>query len=100
MAGRGSPYERVPYFYTDQFDLGMEYSGHSEGYDRVVYRGDVDKREFLAFWTKQGRVLAGMNVNVWDVVDPIQHLVRAAWKGKAVDLDRLADPSVPLDQLL
>jgi len=99
MAGKGAPYDRVPYFYTDQFDLGMEYSGHSEGYDRVVYRGDVEKREFIAFWTQGGRVLAGMNVNVWDVIDPIQALVRAGWTGTTVDLDRLADPSVPLEEL-
>jgi 3-phenylpropionate/trans-cinnamate dioxygenase ferredoxin reductase subunit len=100
MAGKGSPYERVPYFYTDQFDLGMEYSGYSEGYDQVVYRGDVDKREFIAFWTSGGRVLAGMNVNIWDVTDPLQAMVRAGWNGGTVDLDKLADPSVPLDELV
>ena len=68
----------MPYFYTDQYDLGMEYAGYVEpgGYDQVVFRGDKDKREFVAFWLSGGRVLAGMNVNVWDVNDAIQDLVR------------------------
>ena len=96
----GSPvvYDRLPYFYTDQYDLGMEYTGHvtSGGYDHLVIRGDLGKREFVAFWTLRGRVLAGMNVNVWGVVEPIQQLIRAA---HPVDLDRLADPGEPLADL-
>ena len=88
---------RVPYFYTDQYDLGMEYSGYVEpgGYDQVVFRGDKDRREFVVFWLSSGRVLAGMNVNVWDVNDAVQDLVRG---GQVVDPARLADASVPLDQ--
>ena len=76
----------------------MEYSGSigPDGYDRVVYRGDVAAREFMAFWLVAGRVLAGMNVNVWDVTSDIQELVRA---GATVDPDRLADPSVALADL-
>jgi 3-phenylpropionate/trans-cinnamate dioxygenase ferredoxin reductase component len=91
-------YDRVPYFFTDQYDLGMEYSGFAApgDYDEVVVRGDRDAREFVAFWLRSERVLAGMNVNVWDVTDPIQALVRA---GTPVDTTRLADPDVPLDQL-
>jgi 3-phenylpropionate/trans-cinnamate dioxygenase ferredoxin reductase subunit len=106
MLGQPVSYDRVPYFFTDQYDLGMEYAGWVPpgGYDRVVFRGDpsiVDGKmpEFVAFWTKGGRVLAGMNVNVWDVQDQIQDLVRAGYAGGTVDLDRLADPSVPLDSL-
>jgi 3-phenylpropionate/trans-cinnamate dioxygenase ferredoxin reductase component len=88
----------VPYFYTDQYDLGMEYSGHVDpgGYDRVVFRGDVPGREFLAFWIAGGRVLAGMNVNIWDVNDKIAAIVRS---GKPVEAARLADPDVPLEAL-
>ncbi len=99
MLGQEAAYDRVPYFYSDQYDLGMEYSGYVDpgGYDRVVFRGDVGKREFIAFWLAGGRVLAGMNVNVWDVTDPIQALVRS---GKSVDVSRLTDPQVPLDTLL
>ncbi|BAJ27661.1 hypothetical protein KSE_18360 [Kitasatospora setae KM-6054] len=83
---------------TDQYDLGMEYTGYAEpgGYDRVVFRGDVAGREFIAFWLAGGKVLAGMNVNVWDVTDPIRELVRS---GRPVDAERLADPAVPLGEL-
>ena len=93
-------YDRLPYFYTDQFDLGMEYSGYVEpgGHERVVFRGVVAAREFIAFWlAADGRVLAGMNVNVWDVNEQVQNLVRAA---VPVDLARLADPAVPLEDLV
>jgi len=98
MLGQDVAYDRVPYFYTDQFDLGMEYSGYVEpgGYDQVVFRGDVPGREFLAFWLGGGRVLAGMNVNIWDVNDKIAALVRS---GLPVDPVRLADPDVPLKAL-
>ncbi|MFE9424081.1 NAD(P)/FAD-dependent oxidoreductase [Kitasatospora sp. NPDC006697] len=98
MLGEDAVYDRIPYFYTDQFELGMEYVGYVEpdGYDRVVFRGDVPGKEFIAFWTKDGRVLAGMNVNIWDVTDPIRELVRS---GRPVDLDRLADQSVPLGEV-
>jgi 3-phenylpropionate/trans-cinnamate dioxygenase ferredoxin reductase subunit len=98
MLGQDVAYDHVPYFYTDQYDLGMEYAGYVEpgGYDQVVFRGDVDKREFIAFWLAGGRVLAGMNVNVWDVNDAIQALVRG---GLPVDPVRLADPGVALDQV-
>jgi 3-phenylpropionate/trans-cinnamate dioxygenase ferredoxin reductase component len=98
MLGQDVAYDRVPYFYTDQFDLGMEYSGHVDpgGYDRVVFRGDVPGREFLAFWLAGGRVLAGMNVNIWDVNDQIAALVRS---GKPVEAARLADPDVSLEAL-
>jgi 3-phenylpropionate/trans-cinnamate dioxygenase ferredoxin reductase subunit len=106
MLGEQVVYDPVPYFFSDQYDLGMEYAGFAAagGYDRVVFRGDpsvVDGKapEFIAFWAKDGRVLAGMNANVWDVNDDIQALVRAGYAGKAVDLARLADPDVPLGEL-
>jgi 3-phenylpropionate/trans-cinnamate dioxygenase ferredoxin reductase subunit len=103
MLGEEVVYDRVPYFYTDQFELGMEYSGYAEpgGFDRVVFRGGTSVSDgFIAFWTTDGRVLAGMNVNVWDVTDDIQKLVRAGYAGTGVDLERLADPNVPLGALL
>jgi 3-phenylpropionate/trans-cinnamate dioxygenase ferredoxin reductase subunit len=99
MAGADVRYDRVPYFFTDQYDLGMEYSGYVEpdGYDEVVFRGDVDRREFVAFWLGNGgRVLAGMNVNVWGVNDAIQALVRAS---EPVDKAALADLGTPLESL-
>ncbi|MFC6894767.1 oxidoreductase C-terminal domain-containing protein [Nonomuraea dietziae] len=75
MLGQEVVYDRVPYFYTDQFDLGMEFSGDTRGYDQVVIRGE--ELEFIAYWLREGRVIAGMNVNVWDVVDDIQRLIRS-----------------------
>jgi 3-phenylpropionate/trans-cinnamate dioxygenase ferredoxin reductase subunit len=99
MLGQDVTYDRLPYFFTDQYDLGMEYTGYVEpgGYDQVVFRGRTDTREFIAFWLADSRVLAGMNVNVWDVTDPIRALVTS---GHPVDPARLADPDVPLTDLL
>ena len=78
MLGRDASYEELPYFYTDQYDLGMEYVGHvSGGYDQVVVRGDLQARQFIAFWLKGGRVKAGMNVNIWDVTDSVKALIRS-----------------------
>ncbi|CAL9416010.1 Dicamba O-demethylase 1, ferredoxin reductase component [Streptomyces sp. enrichment culture] len=99
MLGRDVVHDRVPYFFSDQYDLGMEYSGWAPPgtYDQVVIRGDAGKREFLAFWVNEGRVLAGMNVNVWDVTDTVQRLIRSRAR---VDTEALADPHVPLDSLV
>jgi 3-phenylpropionate/trans-cinnamate dioxygenase ferredoxin reductase component len=96
MLGRSLPYARLPYFYSDQYDLGMEYSGLAVDWDRVVVRGDLTAREFIAFWLKDQRIVAGMNAGVWDVVQPIQALIRS---GRPVDPVRLADPDIPLDQV-
>ncbi|MEU6098665.1 FAD-dependent oxidoreductase [Streptomyces sp. NPDC047079] len=99
MLGREVTYDRVPYFFSDQYDVGMEYSGWAPpgSYDQVVLRGDAGKRHFIAFWLKKGRVLAGMNVNVWDVTERIQSLIRT---GAVVDAEALADPGVPLESLV
>jgi 3-phenylpropionate/trans-cinnamate dioxygenase ferredoxin reductase subunit len=99
IMGADEPFDALPYFFTDQFDLGMEYAGYvgSHGYDEVVVRGDLQNRELIAFWRRGGRVLAGMNVNVWDVVDDVQALIRSR---AVIDHDRLADPDVPLAELL
>ncbi|MGA5821743.1 NAD(P)/FAD-dependent oxidoreductase [Kitasatospora sp. NPDC094028] len=99
MLGRpDAVYDRVPYFFSDQYDLGLEYLGHVApgDYDQVVFRGDRAGREFIAFWLSGGRVLAGMNVNVWDVTDPIRDLIRSK---RVVDPAHLADPAVPLDKV-
>ena len=99
MLGQDAVYDRVPYFYTDQYDLCMEYAGYAApgGYDQVIFRGDVGKREFIAFWLSGGRVVAGMNVNIWDVNDAIQALIRS---GQPADPARLADPEIPLDDAI
>ncbi|MFI6600339.1 NAD(P)/FAD-dependent oxidoreductase [Nonomuraea sp. NPDC050536] len=77
MLGQDVVYDRVPYFFTDQFELGMEFSGDVTGYEEIVYRGSVEDLEFIAYWLRDGRVIAGMNVNVWDVVGDIQELIRS-----------------------
>ena len=98
MLGQHVEYNRVPYFYSDQYDLGMECAGLPlpGTYDQVVYRGDSDTLEFVAFWLKEGRLIAGMNVNVWDVNDDIQSLIRS---GKPLDTARLTDPAIPLPEV-
>jgi 3-phenylpropionate/trans-cinnamate dioxygenase ferredoxin reductase subunit len=98
MLGRGVSYDAVPYFFSDQYDLGMETAGLPEpgSYDRIVYRGDPEGREFIAFWLSGGAVVAGMNVNVWDVSDDIQALIRTR---RPVDESRLADPDIPIPAL-
>ncbi|MBV1851685.1 NAD(P)/FAD-dependent oxidoreductase [Catellatospora tritici] len=107
MLGQEVSYDPVPYFFTDQYDLGMEYCGWAGpgDYDRVVFRGDpavVDGKapEVIAFWLRGECVVAAMNINVWDVQDDLKALVRAGWAGRSVDPDRLTDPEVPLADLL
>jgi 3-phenylpropionate/trans-cinnamate dioxygenase ferredoxin reductase component len=96
MLGQPVSYDRVPYFYTDQYDLGMEYSGLGGPGDTVVTRGKPEDGAFIAFWLQDGRVTAGMNVNVWDVTDPIQQLIRSR---RQVPVASLTDPDTPLERL-
>ncbi|RJO70128.1 NAD(P)/FAD-dependent oxidoreductase [Nocardia panacis] len=94
MLGRVASYDRLPYFFTDQYDLGMEYTGDAAEATRVLVRGDMDKREFVAFWLDAAnRVQAGMNVNIWDATERIKELILSR---ESVDPARLADDSVPL----
>ncbi|UGS34507.1 NAD(P)/FAD-dependent oxidoreductase [Capillimicrobium parvum] len=97
MLGLDRPYDRLPYFFSDQYDVGMEYTGYAADWDEIVFRGDPATREFIVFWLAEGRVLAGMNVNVWDVTEPIGALIRSR---SVVDVRRLADPDVPLAELV
>lgn len=96
MLGNAEPYLRIPYFYSDQYDLGVEYAGYAPTWDRVVFRGEPASRAFVAFWLSDGRVVAGMNANVWQVNDAIAALVGS---GQNVAVERLVDPAVPLDDL-
>ncbi|HUH70191.1 MAG TPA: FAD-dependent oxidoreductase [Mycobacterium sp.] len=98
MLGNPGEYAELPYFFTDQYDLGMEYVGHAPSFERVVFRGDVTGREFVAFWLdSDNRVLAGMNVNIWDVLDDVKALIRSK---TPVDVDKLTDPQSSLADLL
>ena len=98
MLGQSVIYDRLPYFFSDQYDLGMEYTGYTdpEANHELVVRGDLDARQFIAFWLRDGRVVAGMNVNVWDVVEPIRDLIGC---DERVDATKLSDPDVPLATL-
>jgi 3-phenylpropionate/trans-cinnamate dioxygenase ferredoxin reductase subunit len=95
MLGGTGVYDELPYFYTDQYDLGMEYVGYVEpnGYEQLVFRGDRASREFIAFWLSDGRLIAGMNVNVWDVTDPIKAIIRSR---AVVDVATLTSEDTPL----
>jgi 3-phenylpropionate/trans-cinnamate dioxygenase ferredoxin reductase subunit len=96
MLGDETGYDRIPYFFSDQYDVGMEYSGHAPNWDEVVFRGDREGGEFVAFWLKDSRVIAGMNVNVWDVNEQVQALIRSR---REVDRAALASSDVSLEEL-
>ena len=93
MLGKNRPYVRVPYFYSDQYDVSMEYSGYAPAWDEVIFRGDVASQVFMAFWLKDRRVAAGMNVNIADAAGKISDLVSSR---RVVDKAKLADPDVSL----
>lgn len=95
ILGKDDVYDWLPYFFTDQFDLGMEYVGTNAPSDEPVIRGSLESGEFIVFWLRDGVVTAAMNVNIWDVTDVLRGIV-----GKSVDSDRLADPSVELTDLV
>jgi 3-phenylpropionate/trans-cinnamate dioxygenase ferredoxin reductase component len=97
MLDLATPYERLPYFFSDQYDAGMEYLGHAPEWDRVVFRGDPRTREFIAFWVKDDRVVAAMNMNVWDVVEPLRAIIGSR---RAVADERLQDTDVPLEDIV
>jgi NADPH-dependent 2,4-dienoyl-CoA reductase/sulfur reductase-like enzyme len=103
MMGKAAQLDAVPYFYTDQFDLGLEYSGYSTATPnaKMVLRGDPASRKFLAFWlipvsSTRGRVVAGMSVNIWDVQDDIKSLITSR---NEVQTLQLSDPDIPLSDL-
>lgn len=99
MLGLHAVHDAIPYFYTDQYDLGMELSGYAPLMKdaEVVVRGDLEAREFLAFWVRGERVVGGMNVNVWDVNQTVQELIRSE---KRIGAAPLRDQDVALEDLL
>jgi 3-phenylpropionate/trans-cinnamate dioxygenase ferredoxin reductase subunit len=96
MLGQPESHDRIPYFFSDQYDVGMEYSGYAMSWDQVVFRGQRETGEFVAFWLRDGRVVAGMNVNVWGVNEHVQALIRSRL---LVDVDTLTDTDIPLELL-
>jgi 3-phenylpropionate/trans-cinnamate dioxygenase ferredoxin reductase subunit len=97
MLGETVSYDRIPYFFSDQYEVGMEYSGYATEWDQVVFRGDRDSAEFVAFWVKDGLVVAGMSVNVWDANEHVQALIRSR---AVVNAAALRDPDTPLGSLV
>jgi 3-phenylpropionate/trans-cinnamate dioxygenase ferredoxin reductase subunit len=97
MLDQSAVFDEIPYFFSDQYEIGMEYGGHTPSWDEVVFRGDVDGREFVAFWLEDGRVVAGMNVNVWDVSETIRELIRSR---RQIDREALVDTDTPIDELV
>ena len=97
MLGESVSYDRIPYFFSDQYEVGMEYSGYATEWDEVRFRGNPAGGEFVAFWLKDRRVLAGMNVNVWDVNQHVQALIRSR---QPIDTGALSDPDTPLETLI
>ena len=97
MLGTPTAFTQLPFFYSDQYEFGMEYRGHATSWDQVVFRGDPASLEFCAFWLHQGRVLAAMNANIWDQGDVLNALLRS---GASPSPERLADPTVDLADLI
>lgn len=95
-AGHHDTYDRIPYFFSDQYDLGLEYVGYAGPDDRLAVRGDLESREFIAFWHHEGVITAAMSVNIWDVLEDLKQLITT---GRVVDPDRLTDPDVALGDL-
>jgi 3-phenylpropionate/trans-cinnamate dioxygenase ferredoxin reductase subunit len=98
LAGAGDRYDRIPYFYSDQFDLSLSYLGHVREWDELVLRGDRNVKEpkFVAWYLRQGTPRAALIVNDWDAEDPVREVIR---RDEPVDRDRLADPAVALAEL-
>ncbi len=97
MLGQNVAYHKVPFFYSDQYELGMGYRGWAPSFDEVVPRGDVTRRELIAFWMHHGKVAAAMNANIWDQGDSIEALISA---GRLIDTGRLADSDIDLANLV
>jgi 3-phenylpropionate/trans-cinnamate dioxygenase ferredoxin reductase subunit len=97
MLGRRERYDWLPYFYSDQYDLGMEYVGNALSWDEVVFRGDPSSREFITFWLKDERPVAAMNANIWDVNDDLRAVVAS---GRRIPVTRLRDVDIPLAELV
>jgi 3-phenylpropionate/trans-cinnamate dioxygenase ferredoxin reductase component len=98
LAGASERYDRVPYFFSDQFDLSLSYLGHVREWDELVTRGDqrVKQPKFVAWYLRQGIPRAALIVNDWDAEDPVREVIR---RGEPVDPDRLADDGVALAEL-
>jgi 3-phenylpropionate/trans-cinnamate dioxygenase ferredoxin reductase component len=98
MLGQDAVDVRPSYFFTDQYNLSMEYTGDigPAGYDRVIFRRYADPGQMIVFWLYEQRILAGMNINIWDVADDIERLIQSA---RPINADDLGNPAIPLATL-
>jgi 3-phenylpropionate/trans-cinnamate dioxygenase ferredoxin reductase component len=98
MLGQDAVDVRPSYFFTDQYDLSMEYTGDigPAGYDRVIFRRYADSGQMIVFWLYEQRILAGMNIDIWDVADDIERLIQSA---RPVNADDLGNPAIPVATL-
>jgi 3-phenylpropionate/trans-cinnamate dioxygenase ferredoxin reductase subunit len=96
MIGKAEPYAPVPFFWSDQYDLTMQYVGHATGRDEVIFRGDIASRKFLAFYVRDGRLRAALGINRFRDVSAARRIIR---DGIAVTPEQLADEQVDLRKL-
>jgi 3-phenylpropionate/trans-cinnamate dioxygenase ferredoxin reductase subunit len=96
MLGHKQAYDRIPYFFSDQYDFGMEYRGWSAATDEMVIRHGGSDNEFIAFWLRDSRVIAAMNANIWDQGETLETLILSETR---VDTARLIDPDQELSPL-
>jgi NADPH-dependent 2,4-dienoyl-CoA reductase/sulfur reductase-like enzyme len=85
LLGEDVAYRDVPYFFTDQYDLGMEYFGHpgSAGFDDLRIEDGPAEDAFAAYWSREGRVVAAMHVNEWDRSEELKQRVEEGLRAAA-----------------
>jgi 3-phenylpropionate/trans-cinnamate dioxygenase ferredoxin reductase subunit len=97
ILGEKKVYDKIPYFFSDQYDFGMEYRGWSTPQDEVVIRHGKSDKEFLAFWLRDSLVIAAMNANIWDQGDQLEALIHSR---TPVEKAKLSDPDHEITSLL
>lgn len=96
MLGGDTVYDRIPSFFSDQYDFTVEYIGHAPTWDQVVLRGDPAQRDFSAFWVRNGHVVAGMSANGHGSAETTSELIRS---DRMVDVAALSDESATIDEI-
>jgi 3-phenylpropionate/trans-cinnamate dioxygenase ferredoxin reductase subunit len=96
LLGKAVPFDRIPWFLSDQYDFQIDYTGYATQWDDVVFRGDPASGKFVTFWILEGLVEAGMSTNVPGMHEPIEALVRSR---RRVEIDALQDEDVPLEMV-
>jgi 3-phenylpropionate/trans-cinnamate dioxygenase ferredoxin reductase subunit len=97
IAGGHVPYTRLPYFWSDQYDVSLEYRGHAAGDDQAIWRGDRAGVRFSVFYLREGRVNAVLSMNDKETNEVGGKLIEGR---RVVDPGALADESVDLAGLV